>query len=60
MCVLPDGHLVKRATISHTKKEPRSLLFPLKRGFFEDGAGSYVVIGEICPLGCWEFQTREL
>ena len=39
MCVLPDGHLVKRATISHTKKEPRSLLFPLKRGFFEDGAG---------------------
>lgn len=22
--------------------------------------GSSVVIGEICPLGCWEFQTGEL
>lgn len=29
-----------------------------KRGFEDEGL--YVVIGEICPLGCWEFQTGEL
>lgn len=29
-----------------------------KRGFEDEGL--YVVIGEICPLGHREFQTREL